>query len=166
VSADTGVGMSKFWTPKSTAVDSQSRENHSDCSSSLTKLLRCHDNESFWDPLMFFFLSVIWSIPYDSQRWLGSGPNMSCRTLTHSHALGSSQFGPKIDALPAKVSPKIGPGSSQGGPPIRIIRSQVGDLHGQYWDFMNVLSMVGPPQQTFGQLMFGCFLEIKFIHLG
>jgi hypothetical protein len=42
----------------------------------------------------------------------------------------------------------------------------VGDLHGQYWDFMNVLSMVGPPQQTFGQLMFGCFLEIKFIHLG
>ena len=77
----------------------------------------------------------------------------------------ASQFGPKIGALPAKMPPKIGPGSSQGGSPIRIIRSQVGDLHGQYWDFMNVLSMVGPPQ-TFGQLMFGCFLEIKFIHLG
>ena len=25
----------------------------------------------------------------------------------------------------------------------------VGDLHGQYWDFMNILQLAGPPLNTF-----------------
>ena len=45
-------------------------------------------------------------------------------------------------------------------------KSEVGDLHGQYWDFMNVLSMVGP---TFGQPLWdvsNVSLSLGEVHLG